>query len=535
MLACAALASCVKSEIDSSKQMTFYAGFGSSTKTVLTSSYGIEWQEGDAISINGNKFTTAQSGETVEFTGEEFSADAYMAVYPFASAVSIDAAQKTAQVTIPATQSAVQDSFDPAANASVAYSTDKNLNFKNLGAVLCVDLTQYQNIVSVKISPASAEAKLAGQFGVSLDDSNLPTITDRSNAVSDVVLTIDNAKVLPQGKYYVAVAPGTYEGGLKVTLTNTRGESGEFPFASLASLQRAYLYNVALTNPNYFTYIRYGNNLGLPNDGTYPSQFMSIVRNSVEVLRVVGQRPKSTDYSGTGGLVITSVKNGAFGSIQASGNFNVKNTPTKASSGSIIVTATGGTGISAYTVYEPIFTVSLVDPVVVFKPFAVKANPQTGGSVPVNLELDPSIDRSQLIIDWRRNFKYYNVGGPASHKDGTLAKGTTNDVPSDPDMMLAKIWSNYYTAIRVSPNYGSNDPIYWFTNNLNNRTPNSPLYLEPTDAGFNAVVNPEKWYIDGEYANGIFTGQMTYVTNGDRSAWASGTQLTDQFFVYIAK
>ena len=122
------------------KVMTFTAtqeGNEASTRAILSGT-NIHWDSEDKISIfdgtNNNQFTlTGGAGSTSgKFSGEAGQSTSYTAVYPYQENASLSGDDVT-NVTLPATQTATDNSFDKEAALMIAEGGDGNtLNFKNV-------------------------------------------------------------------------------------------------------------------------------------------------------------------------------------------------------------------------------------------------------------------------------------------------------------------------------------------------------------------------------------------------------------------
>jgi hypothetical protein len=82
------------------------------------------------------------------------------------------------------------------------------------------------------------------------------------------------------------------------------------------------------------------------------------------------------------------------------------------------------------------------------------------------------------------------------------------------------MWQNYYGEAAV--NAGARKPVSYYDNkaSLNNAL----CYVNATK-GCAVTVNPGKWQMDQEYANGVFIGQITFTSDGNEKNVASGGQI----------
>lgn len=288
---------------------------------------------------------------------------------------------------------------------------------------------------------------------------------------------------------------GTYP--VKVKASNPKGETtASFTLAVAA-------------NPNYFTYVRYGNNLNLTPAENYANQFRIAAGGA---LTDVSPTP-TTDA--TVGLTyeIRNIHQGSGTTIDAAtGKITLKGIATP-QSGIFMVTATAGKGTpEEFAVQTPVFVQfsGAVAPSsdasqlikVEHSPFVFQVNPNKGGR-----SVKPIVtgvnDMSKFTMDYRRTFNYYNFFG-----SGTYANGQPNVANS----FMQKLWNNYAESINGTPNYGSRAPLSYYDNKSKNTLTQALAYVDAST--LELVVNPNKWIVDGEPANGVMIGQITFETNG---------------------
>lgn len=269
-------------------------------------------------------------------------------------------------------------------------------------------------------------------------------------------------------------------------------------------------------NKNFFTTITYGNNLGLPVEG---NAFQYRITSADELKDMVIPAPTTdlpkgvpvrwelqnriamvnTKFNGSGSLTLADVKwvDGATGMI--------------------MVTATAGTGEEAVSVSVPVFFhfAGAVNGVTInYTPFVLQANPRKGGR-----SVAPTVtgvsDMKQLLMDYRRSFSYFNIDGSDSHISGSLSGSTETN-------FMAQVWRNYYTAVNKKPNYGAKIPMSYYENKASTAT--ALGYVDPADKA--VVINPGKWMgEDKVYANGVMSGQITFVTNGSEAGINNGSSV----------
>ena len=517
VIALAAMAFACAKESDSltvpAGEKVFTAGI--TTKTELVSGNAVHWVAGDNISlfdgVANREFTTTDAGATAKFTGSASDAATYYALYPYQAGASCEGGVITA--TLPATQTAVAGSFANLLNLSVAKTTDTHLHFKNVCALVAVDLQKYFEVTSIKLEGRNNE-DLAGTLSISFDGEGTPVVNSITGASKSITLSNGGA-VLAEGVYYFVVAPGTYSNGFKITLTDSSSPSRTKEIVEAASvpLARAKLKAYTVRNPYWFTRVVWGNNLGLTPAYQYANQFRAKVASDLTGLGTIS--PKLYDENGnevgrvnpngnplsTAGVTNRNIKDSNIGSFKGSGNldFSSVTVNTTNQSGFIRCIYTNGKGnLGETTVAEAVFVSYVNDNTpVTFAPFAVMANPKTGGTFATGPVLKDGLTTALLKIDWRRNFNYYDFSGNADHVDG--APGA--------DTFLGKLWAAYSSP--SAANYGAKAPVSYYANTSDAQK--ALCYILPVS--YSVVVNPDKWIYAGAYANGVFTAEMTYVTD----------------------
>lgn len=272
-------------------------------------------------------------------------------------------------------------------------------------------------------------------------------------------------------------------------------------------------------NPYLFTFFQWGNNLDLTPISDYASQFRYYSKNEF-----LNASISLSDHDIPEGIEVewnvhtTSLQGGK-------GNINIDNDGTMtfedgwqaAKAIVIIVEAITGKGLPEETrIKQPLFihfSAETGGATVEYTPFVAQINPRTGGRsvAPEVTTADPS----KFLMDYRRNFQFYNINGPASHINGQPGKAGN-------DSFMYSIWYAYYQAIgSPSVNTGARAPMSYIDNK--NRTSVPAGYVDPADLSI--VINPDKWKDDTAYANGVFIGQITFATNGLEGSVGSGTQI----------
>ncbi len=219
------------------------------TKTVLgDNGLTVTFVDGDIIKIydgtnSGDYTTNSTDNETGlrMFTGSGVLNDdaaSYYAVYPSSAAGGYSTGNLTA--TIPAEQYAPLNSFDPAANVSVAkgdnIETGKyNLKFKNVGNLLKFTFTEDSEVSAIIIKGNGGES-LVGTVTVDpVSAERTGSITSGSNQIT---LKPSGSGTFQTGSYYAVVIPQTFANGVSVKMEHGSG-SYHFKRGNKADVQMA--------------------------------------------------------------------------------------------------------------------------------------------------------------------------------------------------------------------------------------------------------------------------------------------------------
>lgn len=271
-------------------------------------------------------------------------------------------------------------------------------------------------------------------------------------------------------------------------------------------------------NPNKFTYIRYGNNIGV-DVLTNANQFRITADKAADapdILKRFSIAAPETDINQSN-KVVWSIRNGInCNNVKidaATGAISFENTtwPGSNSMGFCFVTATVGDDKDSEFILEvPVFIyydliVSNVH--VEYNPFVFHVNPKTIGNStysekPVIKGIEPDA-LSLFTLDYRRSFNYIAISGTF-----------TNGDPKNSNF-LNTLWTKFGEDSGRGVNTGSRNAISYYSNTEKNKNTLSYAlgYVDPTN-GLAVKLNPNKWVLDGEYPNGIFTGEMTFDKTG---------------------
>ena len=271
-------------------------------------------------------------------------------------------------------------------------------------------------------------------------------------------------------------------------------------------------------NPNKFTYIRYGNNIGV-DDATNANQFRITVdkaANANTILNKFTINAPSTDI--TGNNVRWSIRNGRNCDkleIDENGKITFKNavwsvdkdgSPVN-TSGFFFVTATVGEDKdSEFSLEVPVFihydlVISGVH--VLYNPFVFHVNPKTISNstysvAPKITSNDSEFDVSKFTMDYRRSVNYTALSGSFTNGDSKTSS------------FLNPLWVKYVDESGVKgANTGSRHAMSYYANISGTNTLHYTLgYADPSN-GLAFKLNPNKWVLNGEYPHGIVSFQMT--------------------------
>lgn len=274
-------------------------------------------------------------------------------------------------------------------------------------------------------------------------------------------------------------------------------------------------------HPCYFTYIRYGNNLGL-DEVTEASQYRF---HSLSEIQSMGTIAPKTDFNPDGGATLTWSSEAKFQSagISIDRNTGVLTLGTTEANFArempiIFVTATATLDDFSYSHVVPVFFhyAKEVNGITLeYTPFVFRTSPRLGGrsSVPVL----GGADASNFLIDYRRSPQYWNLNGERSdgtpHESGAIAD----------NQLLTNLWTTYGAGT------GSKDPMGFFRGTDIDRSNLSRKlgYVDNTSGSSNkysVVVNPNLWNDDG-WADGVFMMTMTFTVDGNINNVNGGTEI----------
>ena len=325
-------------------------------------------------------------------------------------------------------------------------------------------------------------------------------------------ISVEKGNTIPQGNY-------------SLTVRATNSKNAENPADATFTLN-------IIENPNYFTDIRYGNNIDVPEENN-ANQFRITEDNEANADATLKGFTFPSPQTGLKGdvSVAWSIKNGnkcdnlTIDSNTGKISFNQEatwpadNNGVKANTiGFCYVTATAGTDkdsqISQTTLVFIHYDLKANNGVHIhYNPFVFQADPKNGGNSTVPLvTVNGTTTTSNFALDYRRSFKYYPT-------EGTLVKGA----PGTAGSFLNELWTTYYKAMDIKLSTGSRNPMSYYGSvydmshskklpNQSDRLSVALAYVVPNDLTIH--ISPNIWKnSNGEYANGIMVGEMTFLTN----------------------
>ena len=279
----------------------------------------------------------------------------------------------------------------------------------------------------------------------------------------------------------------------------------------------------ATKNPNDFTYVRWGNNLGENGAARTPlaeygNQFritkadgtleFNVVENDIPESAVVSYKytRKTHLSSQPDGVTVDA----ATGKITIAYKGDHVHSDGKCYGGKThygFITVTVGEGDAAVVRKFPVF----VDQTgfrngwdVRVTPFAPRFNPVTGGTVATTVTYvkEDGSAVTGFTMDYRRNPYWYNLNSNLAEQ--TPAKSSC----------LTMVWDEYYAAFGKSANYSGISPISWYGDNNGTKGNLDKCAVYVTPETFSVTVNPGKFVFDGVAGDGVLVGTMHCNENG---------------------
>ena len=236
----------------------FYATIeGQDTKTYAKEDLSVVWNKDDRITI----FNRNSAGDEYAFQGENGSSEGpfinvaeiseeeesltnIIAVFPHDASTTINPADESISMNLPAKQDYVFRSFGRGAGAMVSVSQNRNLSFKNLGGVFAFRFYGENVSVASVILRGNNNEPLAGPCTVTMPVNGKPTVLmDAENASRSVKLYCKDAVKLDSDpnkytEFWFAIPPTTFSGGFTVTVMTDDGRKFERTNRSSITIDR---------------------------------------------------------------------------------------------------------------------------------------------------------------------------------------------------------------------------------------------------------------------------------------------------------
>lgn len=274
-----------------------------------------------------------------------------------------------------------------------------------------------------------------------------------------------------------------------------------------------------IANPNYFTYVLWGNNLGEGGEPLTPlkkygNQFR--IKHGSTAMKI---NIAESDIPAGRPVKYESLRQTGGGStVNASGRLDLYSSGAGSQPSLIVnvIKVTVGEGEAAISRNIPVF-VDRTDYYngyqVLYTPFVIRVNPRTGGisDAPVITKSDGTVVTADVSLDYYTNAQFFNINGPDSHtcSDVPLLKNDATD-----KTFLVNTWKSYFNAIKKAYNRGINDPMSYWKNYTNNTLSYCAAYVDPTKDK-KIVINPDKFKdADGVYADGAVLMIMALEPSG---------------------
>ncbi len=239
--------------------MTLVADMGDGdTRTVRQDDGKVFWSPGDEIAVFTKagapaRFTSSetQPKQRVSFQGKvddkPYAASYLYAVYPYDPSTTFDGS--TFHATVPARQTAVEDSFDPKAFLSGGSSRTQSVTFKHLGGGVKFSVTE-EGITAVTLYGVNEEP-LAGQVDFAIGSDGVPTLKSVPGPEAYVTLTAPDGGTFEPGKYYhIATLPASLPDGFTLLFEREDGRVASRTVSKAVEIQRTHFLKLTEADRN---------------------------------------------------------------------------------------------------------------------------------------------------------------------------------------------------------------------------------------------------------------------------------------------
>lgn len=236
----AALAACTQEQTEQQPVSPFMPNqFGAvvsaNTKVTIDEDWSLSWEAGDAVNVNDGTLTTefraASAGKSTVLEADGFEVDRsgrYYAVWPAAPDNVFDNGKVT--LSVPSAQVAVPGEYPGCAAVSATSGETQNFVFMNVCSLVSFEITE-PDVVTVILFGGNDEY-ISGEVNVDCSDASFSVISGSKT----VRLYNTDGNAIPQGRYYIAILPGSYPEGMSLSVyksdgTRVRSNYGAFDIA----------------------------------------------------------------------------------------------------------------------------------------------------------------------------------------------------------------------------------------------------------------------------------------------------------------
>ena len=297
----------------SNNQMSFSAGIENDNTTRTSTSdngddtWSTVWSANESIDIynvlNSNAsgvFSTTEDSEGQEvasFTGGQIAnqgegGNKFYALYP--SGTTFNPSNKQMQAELPIIQPAYDDGINPAYQFMTACSNTNSLSFKNVCALVKIDIEPPSDfsIGVIKIVSNNGE-KIAGDFTATINDNGTTTVTNATSTFVEIRKTADGdgQEPLAKGTYYIAVLTTVLSKGFTLYLEDVEHNK---VYQRIANTKNGYEFKRSeVTDLGSYSSSNYGNkilsnvvDLGLPSGTLWATKNIAAGDNNLFVEHV---------------------------------------------------------------------------------------------------------------------------------------------------------------------------------------------------------------------------------------------------------
>ena len=211
------------------------------TRTNLGTDGAVLWSKDETITVfadNGTSSTfkcksLSDDSRTAVFSGSAVISDSYYALSPAQIGASLDASSGLISAELPAVQTAVAGSFDPAASLAIACARDGELNFRNICALVSFVVRNDDiNSITLIAGPKDGTSSIAGPFLADYNNGEPEVVTD--GGVNEITL---QGGFSSGSRYYMVLMPGEYE-DLQIVFCRADGARATYSNPVPLALQR---------------------------------------------------------------------------------------------------------------------------------------------------------------------------------------------------------------------------------------------------------------------------------------------------------